>query len=93
LFNHSNLFNAYIAIDPSLWWDDQNMLKQTKKDIAQKKFNHKIFFLGIANVKPANTDTAQMKKDTTPNTSHIRSNFQLSDALSKNKQTNTNFFL
>ena len=30
LINHSHLFNNYIAIDPSLDWDSQKLLKQAK---------------------------------------------------------------
>ncbi|HEX3768979.1 MAG TPA: alpha/beta hydrolase-fold protein, partial [Puia sp.] len=28
LINHTDMFNAYIAIDPSLWWDNQKLMKQ-----------------------------------------------------------------
>jgi predicted alpha/beta superfamily hydrolase len=91
LLNHPNLFNAYIAIDPALWWDNQKLLKQAEKDLVKKKFDDKVLFLAIANVKPASMDTLQMKKDTTPNTLHIRSNFRLTEALNKNKQNHLHY--
>ncbi|QJD94769.1 alpha/beta hydrolase [Mucilaginibacter robiniae] len=28
LINHTKLFNAYVAIDPSMWWDQQKLLQQ-----------------------------------------------------------------
>jgi predicted alpha/beta superfamily hydrolase len=28
LINHTDMFNAYVAVDPSLWWDDQKLMKQ-----------------------------------------------------------------
>lgn len=36
LLNHTNLFNAYIIIDPSLWWDDMVMIKQADSIFQQK---------------------------------------------------------
>jgi predicted alpha/beta superfamily hydrolase len=30
LLNHTKLFSGYAAIDPSMWWDDQKLLKQSK---------------------------------------------------------------
>jgi predicted alpha/beta superfamily hydrolase len=91
LFNHSNLFNSYIAIDPSFWWDDQKMVKQIEKDIARKRFDGKTLYLGIANSKPANIDTLQMKKDTTPYTVHTRFNFRFNEILRANKQTHLQY--
>lgn len=41
LLKHSNMFNAYIAISPSLWWDEQYVLKQAKTwkpDFTNKKY-------------------------------------------------------
>jgi predicted alpha/beta superfamily hydrolase len=28
--HHTHLFNSYICIDPSMWWENQNLLKETK---------------------------------------------------------------
>jgi predicted alpha/beta superfamily hydrolase len=30
LIHHTNLFNAYIAIEPSMWWDNQKLLNEAK---------------------------------------------------------------
>lgn len=41
LLKHPDMFNAYIAISPSLWWDEQSVLKQAKTwkpDFGSKKF-------------------------------------------------------
>ena len=88
LLNHSNLFNSYIAIDPTLWWDNQKTMKQAEKDLAKKTFDGKTLFLAIANVMQPNMDTMQVRKDTTSFSMHIRSNLQFNDALNKNKQNN-----
>jgi predicted alpha/beta superfamily hydrolase len=91
LFNHTNLFNSYIACDPTFWWDDQRMVKEIEKDILRKKFDGRSLYLGIANFKPANLDTIQMKKDTSYLTTHIRFNFKFNSILQKNKQTNLRY--
>ena len=47
--HHTDLFNSYICVDPSMWWDKQTLLKETKKLLASKKFQGTSIFLGIAN--------------------------------------------
>jgi predicted alpha/beta superfamily hydrolase len=84
LVHHPRLFNAYLAIDPSMWWDDQKLLKQTDTALAQGRFDGRILFLGVANTMPAGMDTAQGRKDTAGSTLHIRSILRLADALKKN---------
>ena len=63
-FNHTNLFNAYIALDPSLWWDEQNWIKKYESEISGHDFKNKSLFVGIANNIPAGRDTVSILKDT-----------------------------
>src|SRR5688572_23876625 len=49
LMNHSKLFNSYIAIDPSMWWDKGNLLNQVTSKLSAEKQSGKSLFLGIAN--------------------------------------------
>ena len=37
LTNHSKMFNAYIAIDPSMWYDKERFLKTTQQKLAGQK--------------------------------------------------------
>jgi len=37
LFNRPEVFKAYIAISPSLWWDDQALAKQADRFVADHK--------------------------------------------------------
>src|SRR6201999_1400890 len=53
MVNHPNLFSAYIAIDPSMWWDDRKLLQQTATVLTREKFTGKTLFLAIANTMPA----------------------------------------
>jgi len=83
LIHHPQLFNAYVAIDPSMWWDQQKLLKQGGTALTQERFNGKTLFLGIANTMSPGMDTAMVRKDTTGNSIHIRSILLLADALKK----------
>ena len=73
LLNNPCLFNAYIAIDPSLWWNDQKLIKQAKQDLSSKKFQNKSLFVGRANNMPPGMDTLTALKDTTSYTVLYRS--------------------
>jgi len=84
LVHHPQLFNAYLAIDPSMWWDNQKLLKLTDTALAKGRFAGKTLFLAVANTMPQGMDTARVRKDTTGNTMHIRSILLLADALKKN---------
>jgi predicted alpha/beta superfamily hydrolase len=91
LINHPNLFNAYLAIDPSMWWDDRKLLRQTETVLAKQSFKGKSLFLAIANTMPAGMDTARVRKDTSNATIHIRSILRLKDELKKNKANGLRF--
>jgi predicted alpha/beta superfamily hydrolase len=45
LISRPDLFNAYIAVSPSLWWDDDRTLHQAEQFFArQKEFKKTLFF-------------------------------------------------
>jgi len=48
LLNHSHLFKNYVAIDPSLDWDGQELLKQAKTELKNKSFDGKGLFVALA---------------------------------------------
>ena len=64
-FNHTNLFNACIALDPSLWWDGQRWIKRYQAELSGHNFNKKSLFIAIANNIPPGRDTISILKDTT----------------------------
>src|SRR6187431_2451962 len=47
--NHTKLFNAYIAIDPSMWYDKEQFLKAMQKKLSAQKYNGTSLYVGIAN--------------------------------------------
>lgn len=86
LFNHKDLFNAYIAIDPSMWWDNKKLLTKAGGFLTQQDYKGKTLFLGIANTMNAGMDTVKVKRDTSVATQHIRSILALNNMLQKNKK-------
>ena len=84
--HHTDLFNAYICIDPSMWWDKQKLLKETQRALAEKKFERKSLYLGIANTMDEGMDITKVQKDTSGYTKHIRSILELRSYFEKNKQ-------
>ena len=63
LVHHTSLFNAYIAIDPSMWWDNQRLLAEAKKALEEKNFSGTSLYLGIANTMEEGMDIKKVKKD------------------------------
>jgi uncharacterized protein len=81
LLKHTELFNKFIAIDPSLWWDEEKLLNECR-ELLTKPFPKVSLFLAIANTK--NKDKPEIdavKKDTTVNTALIRPSIILLDYL------------
>jgi len=92
LLNHTKLFNSYAAIDPSMWWDDQKLLKQSKTILSEKKFENISLFLAIANTKDKEMNSvSQIKTDASEKTVLIRPTVVLTDYLNANKQNELKF--
>ena len=86
LTNHTRLFNAYIAIDPSMWYDRQHFLAATEKKLVEKNYDGTRLFVGIANTMSDGMTLAKLKKDTSSDTRHIRSIFELDNFLKSHPQ-------
>lgn len=86
LASHKNLFSAYIAIDPSMWYDKEKFLKTTMSQLEKGNFSGKRLFIGIANTLPAGTTLKKARSDTNADTRHIRSIFTLHEYLEGNKK-------
>ena len=92
LVNHPNLFNSYVAIDPTMEWDKEKLLKQTQRVLAEKKFEGKTLYLGIANTMEEGKNIKNVENDTTIYTQHIRSILTLKSAFERNKQNGLNYW-
>ena len=87
LTNHTKMFNAYIAIDPSMWYDKEQFLKTTQKKLSAQKFTGTSLYVGIANTMAEGMTLEKMKKDTATDTRHIRSIFVMDKFIKANPQT------
>jgi predicted alpha/beta superfamily hydrolase len=84
LMKRPELFTKYVAIDPSLWWDDQKSLKGYEEALQENRFDGKALFIGVANT--ISMDTLRALNDTSGNTQHFRSILHF---VKKLKQTKT----
>ena len=88
LIHKPELFNSYVAIDPSMSWDNKKLLNEIKNIKLDKRYNNKSLFLGIANIMYKSMDTIEVKKDTTNTTKHIRAILELNSLLKKDTLNN-----
>ncbi len=51
LLHHTNLFNAYILIDPSIWWDKGYIAREAARIIPAGKVQPAIVYMAVANNK------------------------------------------
>jgi predicted alpha/beta superfamily hydrolase len=91
LIHHTHLFNAYVVIDPSVWWDHKKLLGETKEALATRQFPNMDVFLGIANTMNPGMDTMKVQKDSSAFTRHIRSMLELNKYFLLNKQNGINY--
>ncbi len=91
LINHTHLFNAYVAIEPSMWWDKEIFLNDSKVKLSKNKFKNVDLFLGIANTMEAGMSITKVAKDTTQGTRHIRSILNLDKHIKSNPQNELHF--
>lgn len=85
LIHHSDLFNSYVAIDPSLYWDNNKLITQSKTILQQNKFNNKTLYLSIANTMDSGTDTIDLKKSNVATQLHVRAQYKFIEYLKTNK--------
>ena len=83
--NKPELFNAYVAIDPSMSWHKQKLLKEIKKVKVGEKYKGKTLFMGFANTLPSGMDITKVKNDQSPMTAHVRSIIELNEYLNENE--------
>jgi len=57
MYTMPETFDAYIAIDPSLWWDKQLLLKKADSVFSTQKMENKYLFLAQANTLNPGEDT------------------------------------
>lgn len=78
------LFNAYIAIDPSMWYNNEKILNNTIAVLPKQNMIGKKLFVGTANTLPGGMSIKQLKHDKSSETQHIRSIFKLNHYMKIN---------
>lgn len=81
LTNSPKLFNAYLAIDPSMWYDSEKFLNNTITQIPGKNLQGTRLFIGTANTMPKGMTLANLEKDKSAETQHIRAIFKLDNFI------------
>jgi predicted alpha/beta superfamily hydrolase len=81
LLNHPGVFDRFIVIDPSLWWDDGRLVQEAQARL-RRSFAPTALFVAIANAKNRNrSDLDAVRADTTANAALIRPSVLLLDQL------------
>lgn len=91
IVHHKDLFNAYIAIDAAIWWDNHKILKEAKATIEKNSFAKRSLFLAIANRMERGVDTTAVQADTSEQTELIRYNLDLIHHLNRHPENKLRF--
>ena len=83
---HENSFDNYLAIDPSLWWDKENLVKETQQRLHKGNRKEKSLYIAVANSIGKAMDTVKVRKEKTAQTEQIRANLKFHDILVKNSK-------
>jgi predicted alpha/beta superfamily hydrolase len=83
--NKPELFNAYVAIDPSMFWHNQKLLNEIKEANMGEGYENKTLFLGFANSLPSGMNIETVRNDTSPMSAHMRAILELDEYLNEQK--------
>lgn len=95
LINHKHLFENYIAIDPSIEWDNQKLLKEAKQKLISDKYEGKSLFVSLAAEQLHMWDEGitmeNIMEDSSEFTLFARSIIDFSTFVTSQKQSGLNF--
>jgi predicted alpha/beta superfamily hydrolase len=89
--HNPKLFNSYVSLDASLWWDNQRVVKEAKTILPTQNYKGKTLYMAMANRLERGVDTVSVQKDTSSTTGLIRSNLAFIKEQSKNKKNQLRF--
>lgn len=90
LMNNPELFANYLAIDPTLYWDDQKLLKQIEDTLKQISFDNKSLFVtlsGQLHMQNSEITIDNVMEDTSDYTLFARSIIQLTNLVNNNSES------
>lgn len=94
LVHHPKSFTNYLAIDPSLDWDNQKLIKEAKDKVSSANYEGKSLFMSLGgqiHMQKSGMTLNEAKRDTTDFTIFARSNIAFSEVLNQNKQNELSF--
>ena len=91
LSTQAELYSNYIAIDPSLWWDDGVMLKMASSVLSEGDLKGKALFVGVANTMEEGMVVEKVRTDTSDGSNHIRSILAFVDHAESDNASGLNF--
>ena len=86
LINHPQLFSNYIAIDPSLDWDNQKLLNQAQEKLSNNNYKGKSLFMSLSgqlHMQNSKITIDNVMEDTSNFTLFARSNITFSNLVKK----------
>ncbi|AMM50454.1 hypothetical protein TH61_03615 [Rufibacter sp. DG15C] len=85
LVHQPALFASYVAIDPSIWWDKQLIMKQAEKALTQKDYANESLFYAVANTMEKGMDTVRVVQDKTQGNHNVKNHLLFRETLRKSK--------
>jgi len=80
--HHPELFDTYLAIEPSLWWDGEALVSESVDLLNSANRRGKSLYVAVAN--STGIDTLTVRRDTTVDTEQLRANLRFRDLLIQN---------
>ena len=91
LVTRPHLFDNFVAIDPSLWWDEQAILRKAEAALIERDFSGKSLYLAVANTMREGMSVGDVVNNTEETTLHIRSILQFSASAAAEQRNGLNF--
>lgn len=94
LIHHPKLFANYLAIDPSLDWDNQKLLNEGSEVLGKDNFKGKSLYMSLSgqlHMQNPNITIDNVMQDTTSFTLFARSNIAFSNLIKKHKECGLSF--
>ena len=91
MLKHRGVFNSYVAIDPSMHWDNQKLLKESAVILNENNYANASLYLAISNTLGKGQSLQTVMKDSSAQTLPIRSELEFERILDQNKKNNLNF--
>lgn len=87
LFRHPHIFDNYIAIDPSLWYNDEYLLNDVWKLLEERDYSEESLYVSIANTMEDEMNYETVEADTSEASEHIRAILKFSKFVSTESST------